>query len=55
MVGSSVYCDSSCQALSDERKQPSALGDQLDGSVWGRGNNSLDLVAIFIHFGFWTL
>lgn len=55
MLGSSLFCDSSCQALSDARKSSRATGSQLSPDVWGSGNNSLDVGAMFLHLVFWTI
>ncbi len=55
LIGTSVYCDSSCKMLSDGRETPDATGNKLSPDVWDMRNNSFDIVAIILHCIFWAI
>jgi hypothetical protein len=38
MLGSSVFCDSSCASLAKNRALGIGNGEKLDESIWGRRN-----------------
>jgi hypothetical protein len=53
LIGSSLFCDTSCEALADARQVPSATGRELEPNVWAPSNNLLDITFMFLHFLFW--
>ena len=55
MLGSSIYCDTQCQGLSDARKSPLAEGDPLEPEVWAMSNLSMDVIMMFVHMAVWSI
>ncbi len=55
MIGTSVFCDSSCEWLSNGRDSADATGNKLSPDVWDRSNNYFDVIAVILHCIFWSI
>ena len=54
-IGSAMYCDRQCQALSDIRDSPFAEGDKLPADKWAFQNITIDTLMMLFHFVFWWI
>lgn len=52
-LGSTMYCDLSCEDLANSRKSPLATGPELDADKWAFPNAPWDILSLFLHFFFW--
>lgn len=55
IVAASVYCDTSCDILSQLRSRSTGTGDPLPADIWHITNILGDVIAPFIHLAVWAI
>jgi ATP-binding cassette subfamily A (ABC1) protein 3 len=55
MMGSAMFCDKSCQDMSDLRESPFSKGNPTEGDPWAMPNTPFDTLMMFAHLFFWSI
>ena len=54
MLGSTLFCDSTCETLAESRQFGTGTGKQLNPDKWDISNIPSDIISLGVHFLVWT-
>jgi ATP-binding cassette subfamily A (ABC1) protein 3 len=55
MMGSSMFCDKSCENMALARESPFSKGKSLEGDPWAMPNTPFDCLMMLAHLVFWSI